>query len=126
MPQDSGVRGSRNVYVRGLTTVDFPLGEFEGNIDTIRRTTLIIGNVRVDKVVSVTDGGYIVKLKITSPSALEDFKLTDPLPDGAVLKEGSNILIAKLPAGETNLTYRFDWTGEPRAATTDPIMSWRY
>ncbi|MFC6660916.1 hypothetical protein [Deinococcus multiflagellatus] len=52
--------------------------------------------------------------------------LLDPLPDGATLKEGRNTYTGSLGAGEKVLTYRFDWTGEPRAATTDPSLSWRY
>lgn len=126
VPQDRGLSGTQSVFVRGLTSVDFPLAPLGGQIDALRRTTLTVGDVRLDKAVYAVDGGYVVTLRLTTPRRLERLTLTDPLPQGAVLKEGRNIHTGTVEAGELNLTYRFDWTGEPRAATTDPDLSWRY
>ncbi|WP_339094601.1 DUF11 domain-containing protein [Deinococcus sp. VB142] len=128
LPQDGGLSGTRTVHLRGLTTVDFPLSPLAGEIAELRRTTLKMGDLTVQKVVYAQPGSqsYVVQLKLNTPRALEDFDLTDPLPTGAILKEGRNTLQAKLEAGETNLTYRFEWAGEPRAVTTDPVVRWRY
>ncbi|AWT36991.1 hypothetical protein DM785_01795 [Deinococcus actinosclerus] len=126
VPQDGGLSGTQTVFVRGLTSVDFPLAPLGGAIDALRRTSLILGDVRLDKAVYVVDGGYVVTLRLTTPRPLAGVTLTDPLPQGATLKEGRNTYAGSVEAGELNLTYRFDWTGEPRAATTDPDLSWRY
>ncbi|WP_371810182.1 hypothetical protein [Deinococcus sp. JMULE3] len=126
VPQDGGLSGTRTVFVRGLTSVDFPLAPLGGQIDALRRTTLTVGDVRLEKTVYAVDGGYVVTLRLITPRRLEEVNLTDPLPAGATLKEGRNIHNGTVEAGELNLTYRFDWTGEPRAATTDPDLSWRY
>lgn len=126
LPQEGGLSGSQTVYVRGLTSVDFPLAPLAGDASVLRRTTLTMGDVSVEKSVYAVPGGYVVNLKIKSPTALSGFHLEDPLPGGAILKEGRNILDGTLDAGETNLTYHFDWTGQPNAVTTDPVMNWRY
>ena len=126
VPADGDLSGTQTVHVRGLTSVDFPLAPLGGDINVLRRTVLIAGTVRVEKLVIPVTGGYVVNLKITSPTALEDFVLTDPVPAGATLKEGRNSLTGTLNAGETNLTYRLEGPGEDRAATTDPSVSWRY
>lgn len=128
LPQDGGLSGTQSAYVRGLTTVNFPLIPLGGDISELRRTTLTMGDLRVQKVVYADQDkkSYYVELKLSTPASLTDFELTDPLPEGAVLKEGRNTLSGTLPAGETNLTYRFEWAGEPRAATTDPVVRWRY
>lgn len=126
LPQDGGLSGTQTVQVSGLTSVNFPLAPLGGDIAALRRTTLTMGNVTLEKAVYAVDGGYVVTLKITTPEALQGFELNDPLPGGATLKEGRNTLTSNLPAGETNLTYHFDWTGDPEGATTDPVMSWRY
>ncbi|MFC3862297.1 DUF11 domain-containing protein [Deinococcus antarcticus] len=125
-PQEGGLDGTQTVHVRGLTSVDFPLAPLGGDITAIRRTTLTMGDVKVEKAVYAVKDGYVVTIKITTPGALTDFHMEDPLPGGATLKEGRNTLSTNLSAGETNLTYHFDWTGAPNAATTDPIVSWRY
>lgn len=126
LPQDGGLSGTQSVHVRGLTSVNFALAPLAGDVAAVRRTTLVMGDVTVEKAVYAVQGGYVVTLKINTPRALPDFHLDDPLPVGATLKEGRNILSANLSAGETNLTYHFDWTGDPSAATTDPVVSWRY
>ncbi|UQN07231.1 DUF11 domain-containing protein [Deinococcus sp. QL22] len=126
VPQDGGLSGTQTVFVRGLTSVDFPLAPLGGDIDALRDTVLVVGDVRVEKAVYREAGGYMVTLRVVTPRALEAVTLLDPLPDGAALKEGRNTYSGNLAAGELNLTYRFDWTGGPRAATTDPSLSWRY
>lgn len=126
LPQEGGLSGTQTVHIRGLTSVDFPLAPLGGEVTALRRTTLTIADVTVEKAVYAVQGGYVVTLKITTPRALSEFRLVDPLPGGATLKEGGNTLSTNLDAGENYLTYRFDWTGEPKAATTDPTVSWRY
>ncbi len=127
--RDGGLSGTQTVFVNGLTGVDFPLAPLGGEILALRRTTLTAARgevtVTLEKAVYAVEGGYVVTLKLNTPRALSGVDFSDPLPAGATLKEGRNTLTASLPAGETNLTYRFAWTGEPRAATTDPTLSWR-
>ena len=127
-PQDGGQPGTRTAQVRGLTTLDIPLAPLGGDISALRRTTLTVGATRVEKAVYADQSGglYTVTLKLSSPEALSDFELTDPLPAGAVLKEGRNTWQGTLPSGETTLTYRFQWGGDVRGATTDPVVTWRY
>ena len=125
--QDGGLPGTRTVQVRGLTVMDFPLSPLTGEVAEVRRTTLTQGDLQVQKVVyGGRDGEYVVELRLTARRALSEFELNDPLPAGAVLKEGRNTLSATLPTGETRLTYRFQWAGEQRAVTTDPVVRWRY
>ncbi|GHF52118.1 putative repeat protein (TIGR01451 family) [Deinococcus metalli] len=126
LPQDGGLSGTRSVQLRGLTSVDFPLAPLGGDIDVLRSTTLLIGDVTLDKTVAMVPDGYVVTLRVSTPRTLEDVQLTDALPDGATLKDGRNTYIGTLQSGEFTLTYRFSWAGEPRAATTDPVLSWRY
>lgn len=126
LPQDGGLSGSQTVHIRGLTSVDFPLAPLGGDIAALRRTTLTIGDVTLEKVISAVRGGYIVTLRVNTPKALSAVNISDPLPTGAVLKEGQNTFTGDLNAGETALTYRFEWTGDDKAVTTDPHMSWRY
>lgn len=125
LSQEGGLSGTQTVHVRGLTSVDFPLAPLGGDISALRRTSLTIGDVSLEKSIFAVEGGYVVSIRINTPRALTDFHLEDPLPGGAVLKEGRNTLTTTLKAGETNLTYRFDWTGHPSGATTDPVVSWR-
>ena len=122
VPQDGGLSGTQTVQVRGLTSVNFPLAPLGGDIAALRRTTLSVGDVTIEKSVFAVDGGYVVTLKINSPRDLPDFMLDDPLPGGATLKEGRNTLGTSLRAGETILTYRFEWNGPASAATTDPVV----
>ena len=137
MPQDSGRPGSRQVYVRGLTSVDFPLAPDGGDIAVIRDTTLRISGgpegaqktMQVQKQVFTTpDAGiYRVQLILGNQQPLPGFTLTDPLPAGAQLVDGENVLnFDPLPSGERAVTYRFRWQGDSKAAVTDPTASWRY
>ena len=138
MPQDAGRPGSRLVYVRNLTSVDFPLAPNGGDIAVIRDTTLRMSStlpgqaastLTVRKQVFTTEevGVYRVQLILNSQPELKDLKLTDPLPTGATLVDGHNELTYDtLPSGERAVTYRFRWTGDPKGAVTDPTASWRY
>ncbi|MDO4244491.1 MAG: DUF11 domain-containing protein [Deinococcus sp.] len=137
MPQDSGLPGSRQVYVRNLTSVDFPLAPDGGDIAVIRDTTLRITGgpegaqkaMQVNKQVFTTEdkGVYRVQLILSNSQPLPGFTLTDPLPQGAQLVDGENILnFDPLPTGERAVTYRFRWLGDSKAAVTDPTASWRY
>lgn len=127
--RDGGLSGTQTVFVRGLTGADFPLAPLGGDVSALRRTTLLIdlpdGEVRVEKSVYALAGAYLVTLRIVTPQTLQGVEFTDPLPVGAVLKEGRNTLTGTVEAGEKTVTYRFAWNGEPRLATTDPVLTWR-
>ncbi|THF86845.1 DUF11 domain-containing protein [Deinococcus sp. KSM4-11] len=124
VPRDGGLSGTQTVNVAGLTGVDFPLAPLGGDIAALRRTTLRMGDVSVEKTVYATEGGYVVTLRLVTPDPLVDAKLLDPLPEGAALKDGGNTYAGTVPAGGTTLTYSFTWSGDPRAATTDPTLTW--
>ncbi|MFC3832581.1 MULTISPECIES: DUF11 domain-containing protein [Deinococcus] len=126
LTSDGGLSGTRSVPVRGLTSVDFPLAPLGGDISVLRHTTLLVGDVTIEKTVTQLPGGYAVTLRVTTPRALDGVDLDDPLPPGAVLQDGRNTVTGTLIAGEHTFTYRFLWAGAPGAATTDPVMSWRY
>lgn len=123
---DGGLSGTRSVQLRGLTSVDFPLAPLGGDIDVLRHTTLLTGDVTLEKTVTRTTDGYVVTLRIITPRSLDGVNLDDPLPAGAILQDGRNTVIGTLGEGEHTFTYRFTWSGAPQAATTDPVMSWRY
>ncbi|MEW6421045.1 MAG: DUF11 domain-containing protein [Deinococcota bacterium] len=125
VPQDGGLPGTRTVQVNGLTSVDFPLAPLAGEVAALRRTTLTAGPLRVEKTVTLTSQGYAVTLRLKTTAALEGFELNDPLPPGATLKEGRKSWNGTLPAGETVLTYTFEFAGSPDAAVTDPNVQWR-
>ncbi|WP_019587386.1 DUF11 domain-containing protein [Deinococcus apachensis] len=125
VPQDGGLGGTRTVQVRGLTGVDFPLAPLGGDIAATRRTTLTVGGLRVEKSVRASDQGYQVTLRLSAPASLPGLDLEDPLPAGATLQEGRNTFGGSLMPGETTLTYRFTFDGEPGAAVTDPVVHWR-
>lgn len=124
---DGGLLGTQTVHVRGLTSVNFPLAPLGGDIDAVRRTVMKKGQLTVEKVVyQLAPNEYAVTLKLTTPQELVEFKLNDPLPAKAKLSQGSNTTNNNLPAGESNITYKFTWDGDIREATTDPTASWRY
>ncbi|MFC3832208.1 MULTISPECIES: DUF11 domain-containing protein [Deinococcus] len=124
VPRDGGLSGTQTVNVTGLTGVDFPLAPLGGEVTALRRTTLRMGDVRLEKAVYAVAGGYAVTLRLSTPQPLADVKLLDPLPPGAALKDGGHSYAGTLPAGETTWEYTFTWDGDPRAATTDPILTW--
>ncbi|ULH14491.1 DUF11 domain-containing protein [Deinococcus sp. KNUC1210] len=130
LPEDrvyeGGLSGTQTVYVRGLTSVDFPLAPVSGDVQVLRRTTLTMGDLSVQKIVYVNGQQYTVQLILTTPTDLNEFELTDPLPQGATLQGDRPSLNGTLKAGETTQMYRFTWDGEQRAAVTDPSASWRY
>jgi uncharacterized repeat protein (TIGR01451 family) len=137
MPQDAGLSGSRLVYVRNLTSIDFPLAPDGGDIAVIRDTTLRVqgglpeaqNSFMVRKQVFTTEeeGVYRVQLILSASANLPDFSLTDPLPVGAALLDGQNVLnFDTLPTGERAVMYRFRWAGDSKGAVTDPTASWRY
>ena len=135
VPQDGGRPGSRGVYVRGLTSIDFPLAPNSADIGVIRDTTLDMGTaqaptlLQVRKMVMTTteEGVYRVQLTLNAAESLTGLTLNDPLPQGARLLDGENTLsLDTLPTGERLLTYRFRFAGGPGAAVTDPVAGWRY
>lgn len=129
MPQDGGLRGSRGVFVRNLTSADFPLEPVVGDIGVIRDTTLKMGALRVHKQVFTTSepNTYQVQLTLDAAATLDGFALSDPLPDSATLIDGQNTLnLDTLPPGSRAVTYRFRFGGDQKAAVTDPTAQWRY
>lgn len=127
LPQDADRPGTRVLALRsGLTSADFPLAPLAGDIDALRSTRLSAGPLTVQKMVRRDGPDYVVRLTLTTTQLLASFVLNDPLPSGARLLSGRPALETDLNVGETTLTYRFAWTGEPRAVTTDPRVSWRY
>ncbi|MFC6591807.1 hypothetical protein ACFP81_07125 [Deinococcus lacus] len=126
LPSEGGLNGTQQVHVRGLTSVDFPLAPLGGDVDVIRRTSLVAGPLTVSKVVFKTQDGYVVNLHLSSTERIEGLRLNDPLPAGATLREGQPLWQGTLEAGQTTLSYRFNFDGEPRSAVTDPVVDWRY
>ncbi|WP_199188325.1 DUF7933 domain-containing protein [Deinococcus arcticus] len=138
VPQDAGRPGSRLVYVRSLTSVDFPLAPDYGEIAVIRDTTLRVAaglplqtpqtlTIRKQVFAGEVAGEYRVQLILSSSADLSAVRVDDPLPAGAELIDGQNVLTYDtLPGGERAVTYRFRWTGDPKGAVTDPTASWRY
>ncbi|MBZ9713411.1 DUF11 domain-containing protein [Deinococcus multiflagellatus] len=138
VPQDAGRPGSRLVYVRNLTSVDFPLAPDYGEIAVIRDTTLRVAaglplqtpqtlTIRKQVFAGEVAGEYRVQLILSSSADLNAVRIDDPLPAGAELIDGQNVLTYDiLPGGERAVTYRFRWTGDPKGAVTDPTASWRY
>lgn len=138
VPQDGGRPGSRQVYVRSLTSVNFPLKpDLGGEVAVIRDTTLrVAGGPENDqktlevqkKVFTMPEPNvYRVQLMLSNAASLPGMTLTDPLPAGAQLVDGENVIsFDPLPTGERAVTYRFRWLGDPKGAVTDPTASWRY
>lgn len=138
VPQDAGRPGSRLVFVRNLTSVDFPLAPQAGDIAVIRDTSLRVTStlpgqpersLLIRKSLFMTDepGEYRVQLILSAGADLSGVTLTDPLPQGATLIDGQNVLTYDtLASGERAVTYRFRWAGDPKGAVTDPTASWRY
>ncbi|AWN24445.1 hypothetical protein DKM44_03310 [Deinococcus irradiatisoli] len=126
VPMDGGLSGTRTLNVLGLSAADFPLAPLTGDIDVLRSVSLSAGPLTLEKTVQVSGERYSVTLHLKSAQALPGFVLDDTLPAGAQLKEGRNTLAASLGAGETTVTYTFDWAGERRAAVTEPDVRWTY
>ncbi|WP_407569077.1 DUF11 domain-containing protein [Deinococcus altitudinis] len=127
LPTEGGLNGTQTVFVRGLTSVDFPLAPVYGDIQVLRRTVLTMGELSVQKTVYVTGNLYSVQLLLTTSAELPGFVLRDPLPTGAVPQgQGPTLPTDTLKAGETLLNYQFTFDGERGAAVTDPSASWRY
>lgn len=137
VPQDAGRPGSRLLYVRNLTSADFPLAPDAGDIAVVRDTTLRVTStlplatpqtLTVRKQVFEQEAGvYLVQLTLGASADLSGVELNDPLPQGATLLDGQHALtFTTLPAGERVLTYRFRWAGDLKGAVTDPAARWRY
>ena len=126
------------MFVRNLTSVDFPLAPQAGDIAVIRDTSLRVTStlpgqpersLLIRKSLFATDepGEYRVQLILSAGADLSGVTLTDPLPQGATLIDGQNVLTYDtLASGERAVTYRFRWAGDPKGAVTDPTASWRY
>lgn len=127
VPQDGGRLGSRGVLVMGLTSVDFPLLPLEGGVAAARDTRFVQGPLTVEKTVTREGdtNAYTVRIVVRSASVLADFALTDPLPEGARLLEGTPTFeTSALPAEETTVTYRFLLDSSTLDVVTDPTARW--
>lgn len=125
MPREGGLVGTQTAHVQGLTTIDFPLAPLGGDITVIRRTTVETGPLTIRKFVFSTPQGYVVNLYLDAAEATRSVHITDPLPAGAHLREGTNEWNGIVPAGQQVISYSFDYSGEPRTAVTDPQVDWR-
>lgn len=117
-PQGSG---TVTVQVQGLTTVDFPLSAANA-VTALRDIELQAGSLSLHKAVTPTPTGYRVTLTLTTPAALGQLDLIDPLPGDARLRSGQHSWSGPLSAGTTTLVYDFDWSGDPAGAVTDPVI----
>lgn len=126
MPREGGLIGTQTAHLHGsITTVDFPLAPLGGDITVVRRTTVKAGALTLHKVIFATAEGYVVNLYLDAAQNIPQVRITDPLPQGAALAEGSNEFFGPLDAGARVLSYRFSYEGEPRTAVTDPQVEWR-
>ncbi|GMA17074.1 DUF11 domain-containing protein [Deinococcus metallilatus] len=127
LPQDGGRPGSRGVFARGLTSVDFPLAGLMGEVGAFRETTLRDGPLTLHKQVSREgDGSYRVTLTLTAGPGSGPLHLEDPLPAGATLTQGQNVLdLPGVGPEGTTLTYHFRFDGAAERAVTDPTVTWR-
>lgn len=123
--QEGGLIGTQSAHVTGLTSLDFPLAPLGGEIDVVRRTTVQSGPIALEKSVFKTEGGYAVSLNINVSEAVGNVNITDPLPSGARLLNGTAGYNGALAAGRHNVTYTFAFASEPRQAVTDPQIDWR-
>lgn len=128
VPQDGGLPGTRSLLVSGLTSVDFPLQPLGGDIGVTRDARLTMGPLGLVKTVGLDDEGvYTVRivLNLNGAAALPGFVLDDPLPGGATLLSGQNVLRIDLAGGETVVTYRFRLARPTTNVVTDPKVTWR-
>lgn len=128
LPEDRGKPGSRNLMIAGLTTADFPLTPPQAEVMTFRITKLQYGPLTIQKTVHpIGNNEYIVTVKLNTAQDLPDFQITDRLPEGATLLEGTaDPAFTVLPAGEHLLDYRIGFVGLWSGALTDPQVRWRY
>ena len=85
---------------------------------SIRRTSLVMGPLRVDKSLIPLEGErYRIVLHLQSSEALPELTLRDPLPGG-----GEKVFEFATFVGEKTITYEL----EGKAALTDPEVRWRY
>lgn len=128
LPQEGGLSGTQIVNLRGgISSADFPLAPVGGEAAVKRTTTLKVGNVTLRKEVAPIEGGYVITLFVSHPTALSGVELVDPLPEGATLREGSNIYRGDWAAGERTLRYVISTpTDNQTAVVTDPTLRWRY
>ena len=102
----------------GVTVSNFPLRAPAGFVKAIRKTSLVMGPLRVDKsLVPLGNERYRVVLHLQSSEALPELSLRDPLPGG-----GEKVFEFATFAGEKTITYEL----EGKAAFTDPEVRWRY
>jgi len=136
---DGGKRGSRNMNVFAITVADFPLELPVGSVYACRTTVLRIGEVSLEKsILRVAVNTYRVTLILSTPTALEELKIRDPLPAGATPLEGSGnfdgTFNGNVTAGTRSFVYTFSFPSPrdgspPRdglSTLTDPEMGWSY
>ena len=132
VPEDGGQRGSRGLYARGLSSVDFPLAARYGAATIGRETTLRMGPLSLLKQIRTQeDGSFLATLTVESLQPLPGFTLHDPLPAGTRLKTGQSTVHLDLPAGRTIFSYTFEPESGASSTfcgtecvTTDPTVTW--
>lgn len=130
---DGGKRGSRNMNVFALTVADFPLELPLGSVYACRSTTLRVGEVSLEKsILRLSQNTYRVTLTLSTPTALEKLSITDPLPMGATLLEGTGNFLGDVTSGTRSFVYTFSLPRDGSLARdglptlTDPEMGWSY
>jgi len=109
---------AHRVNAWGLTVSDFPLEAPAGFIEAIRRTTVYMGPLRLDKhIIPLQEGYFRVVLYLRSDEPLKELTIVDPLPSG-----GYKTFAFEEFVGEKTITY--DLEGTP--VLTDPEIRWRY
>ncbi|WP_457630670.1 hypothetical protein [Oceanithermus sp.] len=117
-PEALGDGYRHRVSAWGLTTSDFPLEAPAGVIKAVRRTTLFLGPLRLDKtIVPLDENRFRVVLHLQSDEALPELTVRDPLPGG-----GEKTFSYAEFKGDETITYELE--GPP--ALTDPEVRWRY
>lgn len=108
----------RIVQVKGVSQHDIPLEAPKPKVSAIRETVLQFGPVRVEKsVVVLPDGGQRVLLWVSSRERLQDFTVTDPLPNG-----GEKVFSFDSFEGQRTLSYDIA-SSDP--SITEPQVRWR-
>jgi uncharacterized repeat protein (TIGR01451 family)/fimbrial isopeptide formation D2 family protein len=142
VPEDEGSPGTR--YVRltnGLETKDFPLYPVKAVAVKSRSTTIRRGEIQLQKSLIQGGAGYGVNMVLTVDHPVQNFLLTDPLPNGAsrgvivltypdgtsrvVTLNGDGALeLGELEPGTYKITYALFTDLEPEYALTDPDIEW--
>ncbi len=138
VPDDRGLRGTRQVRVEGagIYTEDFLFEMPAGAAQVTRSTRLSVDGQRLEKTVTqVASGSYTVTLTLTLNKAVNNLRISDPLPNGASRGavtapnlqpnvQGNEIRLGNLQAGTYTLTYTLSGNIPIDRLVTDPDLFW--